>query len=314
LDSARNESKDFERGESLDSLHLTRCIEPTQFAAANDPGGREWIARLPALAQVLCERWELEIDRGLPRHGYNALVIPVRRHTEPLVLKLAWPAEGIRDEVHALKIWDGNGTVRMREADGDAGALLLERLDGDRTLRSLDALEAAETAGRLLRRLAIPAPPGFSDVRTRAGDTARSLRAQQASPDCPVPPRWLGRALELSRYLAAHAGTDLLIHADLHYDNVLAGTREPWLAIDPRPVAGEPEGAIPELLWTRIAPDEDDRTIWRIFETLIDSAGLNAERARIWVIVRCVDYWLWGVAHGLTHDPKRCRRILQALH
>ena len=46
---------------------------------------------------------------------------------------------------------------------------------------------------------------------------------------------------------------------------------------------------------------------------LVDSAGLDTDRTRLWVIVRCVDYWLWGLEHGLTQDPKRCQRILQAL-
>jgi streptomycin 6-kinase len=109
-----------------------------------------------------------------------------------------------------------------------------------------------------------------------------------------------------------HAGTNLLIHADLHYDNILAGQRELWLAIDPRPVAGEPEQAVPELLWTR-HDVESQEGIQRMLRALVESAGLNGERARSWVIVRCVDYWLWGLDHGLTEDPKRCRLILQSL-
>ena len=70
---------------------------------------------------------------------------------------------------------------------------------------------------------------------------------------------------------------------------------------------------IPELMWTRLGGDEDGAAIRRLLDTLVLSAELDAERAVMWVIVRCVDYWLWGIAHGLTEDPVRCRRILEAI-
>ena len=46
---------------------------------------------------------------------------------------------------------------------------------------------------------------------------------------------------------------------------------------------------------------------------LARNGDLNPELARNWSIVRCVDYWLWGLEHGLTEDPKRCRRIIEIL-
>jgi streptomycin 6-kinase len=119
--------------------------------------------------------------------------------------------------------------------------------------------------------------------------------------------------LEIFEFLRVHAGTDYLIHADLHYDNILAGTREPWLAIDPRPVAGEPEASVPPLMWTRDDYLESGEAIRGMLARLTAAGNLDRERARQWVIVRCVDYLLWGLEHGLTQDPSRCRSILEAL-
>ena len=59
-------------------------------------------------------------------------------------------------------------------------------------------------------------------------------------------------ATNIGTITAALANRDRLVHADLHYGNILAGDREPWLAIDPRAVAGDPEHAVPELLWARL--------------------------------------------------------------
>src|SRR5215211_4179751 len=67
----------------------------------------------------------------------------------------------------------------------------------------------------------------------------------------PLPAHWIELAAELATGLATDVGADL-VHGDLHYDNVLAGTRQPWSAIDPKPDAGNPERSVPELMWDRI--------------------------------------------------------------
>ena len=228
------------------------------------------------------------------------------------MLKLSWPAERAVDEARALAAWRGQGAVLLLEADAQAGALLLERLEATRTLDSLELRAAAQVAGRLLRRLAIPAPEGVRPLQAVAGDIGSSLQGRQERLGRPVPEDWLAIAGNLAHELGARAG-DRLVHADLHYGNVLAGNREPWLAIDPKPVAGDPEHAVPELLWTRVDELEDAAAIRRLLTVLADSGQLDGDKARGWAMVRCVDYWLWGLGNGLTEDPDRCRRILAAL-
>jgi streptomycin 6-kinase len=291
---------------------LDRILEPVEFAAQSHVEGRAWIAALPALLDRLCRRWRLQVEDGGAARGYHGVVVPVRRGAERCVLKLTWPVERTVDEAGALAAWRGRGAVLLLEADVEAGALLLERLDATQTLERMDLRAAAQVAGRLLRRLAIPAPDGVRPLRAVADDIEVSLRGRQERLGRPLPEGWLATAGGLAHELGASAG-DRLVHADLHYGNVLAGTREPWLAIDPKPVAGDPEHAVPELLWTRVDELQDAQAIRHLLATLAGSGELEVEKARGWAIVRCVDYWLWGLENGLTEDPKRCRRILAAL-
>jgi streptomycin 6-kinase len=288
---------------------LDRVLEPVDFAAQSSVEGRAWIAALPELLDRLCRNWRLHVEDGVAGRGYHGVVVLVRRGAERCVLKLTWPAERTVAEAGALTAWRGRGAVLLLEADLEAGALLLERLDPTRTLDSMDLHAAAQVAGRLLRRLAIPAPDGVRPLRAVADEIGGSLQVRQERLGRPVPEGWLATASDLAQELGASAG-DRLVHADLHYGNVLAGDREPWLAIDPKPVAGDPEHAIPELLWTRVDELQDAATIRCLLTVLAGSGELDGERARGWAIVRCVDYWLWGLEHGLTEDPKRCRRIL----
>jgi streptomycin 6-kinase len=291
---------------------LDRIAEPVEFAAQSSVEGRAWIAALPALLDRLCRRWRLLVEDGVAARGYHGVVVPVRRGEERCMLKLTWPAERSVDEARALAAWRGRGAVLLLEADAESGALLLERLDATRTLDRLELRDAAQVAGRLLRRLAIRAPEGVRPLRDVAGDIGVSLQGRQERLGRPVPEGWLATASGLAHELGANAG-DRLVHADLHYGNVLAGNREPWLAIDPKPVAGDPEHAVPELLWTRVDELEDAEAIRRLLAVLAGSGQLEVEKARGWAIARCVDYWLWGLENGLTEDPKRCRRILAAL-
>jgi streptomycin 6-kinase len=81
------------------------------------------------------------------------------------------------------------------------------------------------------------------------------------------------------------------VNEDLHYENVLAGTREPWLVIDPKPVAGDLEFGVIPLLWNRMEESTlDDR-----LAALVAVAGLDAELARAWTLVRAVVNFLWAV-------------------
>lgn len=150
-------------------------VVPEDFTAAciRSAGavGQRWTSALPTLTEKLLAQWNLTIDDEPVRFGAWALVIAVRRDSHPCVLKISRlgyetigagaTAHGPVDEARALAAWDGRGSVQMLASDLDAGALLLERLDATRSLGNEEVFEAAHIAGRLLRRLVIPAPPDF---------------------------------------------------------------------------------------------------------------------------------------------------------
>jgi streptomycin 6-kinase len=259
----------------------------------------------------LSRRWGLTPDGQLTYGEWN-LVILVRRGNEPCVLRVCGPGTKVDDEVAALRAWAGNGAVQLLEVDIDERALLLERLDPDHSLTDVPLLPAAAIAGRVIRTLAVPAPPGLPllvDVARTAADEMPILQRQLGYP---VPAGMLSQAIDVARTLSTDVGT-VLVHGDLHYGNILAGTRQPWLAIDPKPFTGHPERSIAELLWTRLDEVADDAGIRALVAAVVDAAELDAGRAFAWAVMRTTSYWLWGLANGLTEDPVRCRRLLHAL-
>ncbi len=178
-------------------------------------------------------------------------------------------------------------------ADPHRFALLLERLHPT-DLHDLWDLEACELVAGLYGRLHVPALPQLrtlsSYVETWVGELSGLPRT------APIPPRLVQQAVSAGRAFLGDAAIDgRLLHADLHYANVLAADREPWLAIDPKPLSGDPHYEIAPMLFNRydeLVGDYRDG-VRRRFHTLVDAAGFDEHRARDWVVFRMVCNAMW---------------------
>ncbi|MGI8433982.1 MAG: aminoglycoside phosphotransferase family protein [Nocardioidaceae bacterium] len=268
----------------------------------------DWLDRLPALFHSMVVDWELEYD-GAPRHGFASLVAPVRTPTgRAAVLKVTF--DGDEESMHeglALQHWQGRGTVQLLRADPNRRALLLERLHLE-DLGAMPDLEACELIAGFYRRLHLPALPQLRTVRSYVERWVDALT--ELPRNAPIPRRLVEQATSLGSELVADPGSArVMVHGDLHYENVLAGDREPWLVIDPKPMSGDPHYEPAPLLWNRwddlVATGNVRNALRSRFHTLVDVAGLDDDRARDWVILRVVLNAHWSV-----EDAQRARRSL----
>lgn len=290
---------------------VTIELPPSFLAMPRWWGGRDadWLAGLSGLAGDQCLRWQLDVV-GPPVHGSNAIVVPVARGADVFALRLAPPGPQIADQVTALRFWDGRGVARLFRADISRGALLLEWVPGG-SLRSVPVAEAIPTLGRVMRRLAVPAPPHARSTADLAAARLRELEADWFRLRRPFDRGFLTRAVEAGIGLCT-TGSDRAVNGDLHSDQVLGGTREPWLAVDPVLLRGDVAYDLARVLWTRVDEMSGPAEVLRHFDAVVREADLDRDRARDWVVFRTVDYWLWGLNVGLTDDPRRCRALLGA--
>ncbi|WP_424463546.1 aminoglycoside phosphotransferase family protein [Pseudoclavibacter helvolus] len=246
--------------------------------------GDAWLRRLPTLVEERLNAWDLTVD-GQARNGHNAFVLPVRQRDEAQMLKLSWPHAEAAVEHLGLRHWHGDGIVRLTAAHPADFAMLLEPLNAGRDLHSIETDDACLVIGGLLRRLNVAPPRSVPDFREEASGWVEPLRAYPPS----LPRRWVDRALDT---FDARPYDPKLLHLDLHYGNVLAADREPWLAIDPKPVAGPPGFEVYPALRTRV---EDYRggtlmhaEVRSRVELISGEAGIDLDDAREWCIAHAV--------------------------
>jgi streptomycin 6-kinase len=269
-----------------------------------------WLARLPRLITDICHEWQLAPD-GTVMTGETAAVLPVTTDTgERAVVKFGWPHPEAELEHLALRAWAGEGAVRLLRADPRRWVLLLERAEPGHDLHTVPVIEACEVVAGLYSRLHRPAFPQLGRLSEDAARWSRELPALRETRL--VPRRFVDQAVSLAADFATDPGTDgTLIHADLHYANVLAAHRDSaptWLAIDPKPLSGDPAYEVAPMLWNRWAEavasgDIRNALLDRLY-ALVDQAGLDEDRVRDWVTVReLVNIW-WAVA-DTTARPGR---------
>ena len=215
----------------------------------------------------------------------------VRAETQdgtPVVLKVVHPHRESEHEADALEAWDGDGAVRLLDRDETGMVLLLERCEPGTPLAQVDQDLALDVLVAALPRLWKVAGAPFHTLADEAAWWASYLPGSWRGE-----PLLLDAALAAIRELAPTQGEQVLLHQDLHGENVLAAEREPWLVIDPKPLLGESK-----------------RDVLHRFDRLTSELGLDRERARGWTIAQTVA-WTSDSAHQERHVAT-ARWLLQA--
>nr|WP_306867348.1 aminoglycoside phosphotransferase family protein [Streptosporangium brasiliense] len=292
----------------LEAVEVPQSLA-VSYARGFGEEGRAWIAGLPALAAEFLDRWELERD-GAAGAGEASLVLPVlRKHGTRAVLKLQMPREETTAALIGLRTWNGAGMVRLLDQDPGSSTMLLERLDAARTLTSIEDDDVAmgilaELQARLVR---VPAPPGLRSLGNIATEMLEQVPEAVAALADPADRQLLRGWASAVAELVGEPG-DRMLHWDLHYDNVLAAHREPWLAIDPEPLAGDPGFDLWPALDSRwddvVTKGDAPRVVRRRFDLLTEVLGLDRARATGWTLGRLLQNSLWAIDDGETAlDP-----------
>ena len=268
--------------------------------------GVAWLERLPDMIAEYERRWNVHVAPPFAL-TYNYVAPALRADGMQAVLKLGFPGGIIQKEIAALRHYDGHGIVQLLEVDPDGGAMLIERLVPGTPLTTLaleDDERATIIAAQVMRQLWRPVVPdhAFPTVHQWAEGLSR-LRTEFDGGTGPFPERMVDLAEGLFAELLQSAAEPVLLHGDLHHDNILSAERQPWLALDPQGVVGEPAYEVGALLRNPIPhllhiPDLK-RVQARRVDLLAETLELDRRRIVGWGFAQAVLSGWWSYEdHG----------------
>jgi streptomycin 6-kinase len=282
--------------------------------------GAQWLERLPALVAECERRWSLTVHPPFEPLSYNYVAPATRADGAQVVLKLGVPNPELLSEMEALRFYDGRGIARLLQSDAGRGILLLERLAPGHMLSTLqDDERATSIAAGVMRQLWRPAPAEHSFVtlaRWAAG--LGRLRQRFDGGVGPLPLALVERAEKLFDELLGSQGQQVLLHGDLHHYNILSAQRQPWLALDPKGVVGEPEYEISAFLtnpWPQLLErPQPGRVMARRVDQFAEELGLERERLLAWGVAHSVLSAWWSIEdHGYGWEYAiACAELLAA--
>ncbi|MET9697535.1 aminoglycoside phosphotransferase family protein [Streptomyces sp. NPDC006529] len=286
---------------------LVRALGETPDPSQNT----QWLGRLPELAGKALARRGVLAQRVQAPGGRSSLVVLVRYPDgSPAALKIAPPGARPDRERAALDHWAGFGAVRVLDtADAaagggeDDGALLLERLQPEVSLRSLPDAKALLEAAGTIRRLWV-APPADHPFETVAERTGRQCAVFTTAPAQAEP--LVAAALAAREELVALPGEEALLHGNFRQGKVLAGERAPWLTVGPEPLVGDREYDLARLcrdrLEDQVATSAGASGARRRVNRLADSLEVDRDRLRGWTLFRAVESGVRALAAGRRRD------------
>jgi streptomycin 6-kinase len=264
----------------------------------DEPTGSSWLSALPSTIREVAELWDLEVGEPFPDSSVG-WVAPARRGAELVVVKVQWPHPECEHEAAALATWAGDGAIELLAHDSERHALLLERCTPGTHLSHTSGVDAIDVMASLLPRLWKISGEPFHTLEDEAEGWRASMGRAWNTAGRPCERRLVDAALTLLADLGPTQGEQVLVHQDLHGDNVVAAQRSPWLAIDPKPLIGEREFSCAPVIRSFEFGHSKQHVIRRLDE-LSARLGLDRERVRGWAFAQTMA-WSFSSAHAPMH-------------
>lgn len=288
---------------------MSRLFEKQILTLYGNAGGL-WLEKLPALIQELSFEWELSEIVPFENLSYN-YVVTGRQKNKEVVLKLGFDYALLEREARALRVFSGHGVVQL--LNQKPGVLLLERIKPGISLKSyfLDREEESITifsqVKNWLHQNLIFEPENFPHLRDWL-----TLLDQEWT----IPLEYLIEARKLRDKLLSSCKQEVLLHGDLHHDNILNSGKDKWVAIDPKGVFGDPYFELAAFIrnpWPNLV---EHPHISKLIVNRIIQLSDDRSRALRWVFVESVLSWIWSLQDGLDTQyfaayTQLCYRLLQ---
>ena len=271
--------------------------------------GTEWLKSLPNIVQKISEHWNLSNLQLLKNLSYN-YVLSGLRDNKSIILKLSLDEDNLKKEAAALLAFSGLGTIALLNQQDDA--LLLEQALPGYSLKQYfpnRENESIDITWRLIKKLH-HIPANSSHSFPHISDWFKAL-----DKNYDIPNHHLEKARFLRDQLLSSATKSILLHGDLHHDNIIQNGNS-WLAIDPKGVRGELSFEVIAFIInpipTLLTANNPITIINNRIHLFAKNLNLDPQRIKNYCYVMAVLAWIWTIEDGT--DSSYFRNIIEVFY
>ncbi|MEK4327878.1 aminoglycoside phosphotransferase family protein [Paenibacillus sp. FSL R7-0297] len=267
--------------------------------------GEAWSEALPSLIADCANRFGFSPETPFSNLSYNFVLRAKLSDGKPAVLKSSFLKDELSREVSVLRAYEGRGAIRVLDADEDWGMALLEGADPGTPLSAItDDAMATDIFCQVFHRLHLPVPTGsvYPSMKQYFAAIERYReRFDDGNAAAPLPESWVENAEECLVYLIMTTTENLLLHGDLHHDNILRQGEKQWVVIDPKGIIGDIHFDTIQYLLNYMDRGGDREQVLRgRIALMADRLGLDPRRIAMWGVVRGVLEACWTIEGGGT--------------
>ena len=262
--------------------------------------GRKWLPELPGIAARCRDTWGLCEGAICPNMSMNYIEFATKASGEPVALKIGVPHTELFTEMEALRLYDGRGAVRLLDADRDLGAILMQHLQPGTMLWELgDNRKETRIAASAMGQLPVPVPsthnlPFFAHWVERAFRLTRTMWDPQER----MPRDLIDSAETAFKEIQQNTTGDIVLHGDLHHENILFDDLAGWTVIDPKGVIGPRCLEVGRFLQNQLprslpAKDREDMVLERV-QILSTELGYSRQIIAASGLVDCILSHCWS--------------------
>lgn len=264
--------------------------------------GKHWLAQLPKIVDTLMCTWNLKELRPVKNLSYNYVLKGFTTTNNSIVVKICINERMWKNETTTLEYFNGNGCVQLLAKDASHKAMLLEAAEPGRSLKTFfPKKDAAATviAANIIKKLHTQTVTKPSSLPTLE-QWVQALYNPQLTQT--LPQNHVTTAQKIASELLATQTQKIILHADLHHENILTAMRQPWLAIDPHGVVGEAAYEPGSFIRNPMTSELNKKIIAYRLDAFADM--LNIERARIssWAYVQSILSVCWSIEDNTKHS------------
>lgn len=247
-----------------------------------DEPGKQWLSSLPNQLQRLAEQWGFEFVEPIKNLTYS-FVAQVKGYKESsnAIIKIAPDLIRLKREVDAFRSFSSAVPV-VYEFDEAESAFLMEALTPGNSLKDLVITGEDDKATRIIAET-IMQLHHLQKIEHRQFKQVSELAEDLNILEGHVKPILLEKARSYFRNLSQDCKNDVLLHGDLHHDNILLNVNT-WVAIDPHGYRGDPAFEVGAMI--RNPYDYPDylkaNTIKRRLDLLCELLPYDPHRIKAW--------------------------------